>query len=141
MALPISNCKKLAGSPAVPLVTKSTFPPTGTAEVVGNPNGGGIGVPLTSWINDNPACPPATPIVSSGTWQTCEMQEWYHIEEYPDGVTCTDNNCLCGPGGNDPDYFLSYRNNSTDCRINIDIIRDPDFPLDLFEFYFNVPRP
>ncbi|MCW8926498.1 MAG: PilX N-terminal domain-containing pilus assembly protein [Xanthomonadales bacterium] len=139
VAYPISNFKKLAGSPAVPLVTKSTFPPQGTGEVVANPNGGGLGVPLSAWINENPTCPPATPITSSGTWQTCEMQEWYHVEEYPDGVTCTDNNCLCGPGGNDSDYFLSWKT-STETNIGIDIITDPAFPCDLFEFYFKVPR-
>ncbi len=139
VALPISNFKKLSGSPAVPLVTKSTFPPTGTAEVVGNPNGGGIGVPLTSWINNNPLCGPVTPITSSGTWQTCEMQEWYHTEEYPAGTACTDNNCMCGPGGNDPRYFLSWKN-ATTTNIGIDIIVDPLFPCDLFEFYFGVPR-
>ena len=63
---PLSNYKNLSGSPGVPLTTKSTFPPTGTAEVVGNPNGGGLGVPLTTWINDNPACSSGTDITSSG---------------------------------------------------------------------------
>jgi hypothetical protein len=139
VALPVSSYKKLAGSPAVPLVTKSTFPPNGTAEVVGNPNGGGVGVPLTSWINSNPACSPGTPITSSGTWQTCEMQEWYHTEEYPEGVTCTDNNCLCGPGGNDPRHFLSWKT-ATETNIGIDIIIDPAFPCDLFDTFFGVPR-
>jgi hypothetical protein len=139
VALPISNFRKLSGSPAVPLVTKSTFPPQGTAEVVGNPNGGGVGVPLTSWINNNSECSPGTPITSSGTWQTCEMQEWYHTEEYPEGVTCTDSNCLCGSGGNDTRHFLSWKN-STETHIGIDIIVDPAFPCDLFEFYFGVPR-
>ena len=139
VALPVSNYKKLSGSPAVPLVTKSTFPPDGTAEVVANPNAGGVGVPLSTWVNDNAACSPGTTITSSGTWQTCEMQEWYHTEEYPEGTTCTDNNCLCGPGGNDPDYFLSWKT-SIDTHIGIDIIEDSSFPCDLFEFYFDVPR-
>jgi Tfp pilus assembly protein PilX len=139
VAVPVSNYKKLAGSPAVPLVTKSTFPPTGTGEIVANPNAGGVGVPLSAWINENPACLPGSPISSSGTWQTCEMQEWYHTEEYPEGTTCTDNNCMCGPGGNDPTYFLSYKT-STETHVGIDIISDSSFPCDLFEFYFNLPR-
>ena len=122
----------------VPLVTKSTLPVTGTVEVVGNPNGGGLGVPLTTWINNNPACSPGTPITSSGSWQTCEMQEWYKTEEYPEGVigTCP-GSCQCGDG-NDTDYFLSWRKSTT--NINIDIIVDPNFPCDLFEFYFGVQR-
>jgi hypothetical protein len=141
VALPISNYKKLEGSPAVPLVSKSTFPPNGTAEVVGNPNGGGIGVPLTSWLNASTTCGPVSTISSSGSWQTCEMQEWYKTEEYPEGVTCTDNNCGCGALGNlgnDTDYFLSYSGSPP--HIGIDIIQDPSFPCDLFDFYFGVPR-
>jgi hypothetical protein len=67
------------------------------------------------------------------------MQEWYHTTEYPEGVTCTDNNCLCGPGGNDTRHFLSWKN-STETHIGIDIIVDPAFPCDLFDFYFGVPR-
>ena len=139
VAQPVSNYKNLAGSPSVPFVTKSTFPPTGTAEIVGNPNGGGVGVPLTTWINENPACSPGSSILDSGSWQTCELQEWYHVEEYPDGVTCTDNNCYCGPAGNDTDFFLSWRK-AADTNIGIDIVIDPLFPCDLFEFYFGVPR-
>ncbi len=139
VAKPVSTFKNLKGSPSVPLVTKSTFPPTGTAEIVGNPNGGGVGVPLTTWINNNNLCPPATPIISSGSWQTCELEEWYHTSDLPPGTTCTDNNCFCGPGGNDTDYFLSWRT-ANNTNINIDIIIDDDFPCDLFDFYFGTPR-
>jgi len=139
VAKPVSNYKKLSGSPPVPLVTKSTFPPTGTAEIVANPNGGGVGVPLTTWINDNPSCPPVAPIVDSGTWQTCEYQEWYHTADYPDGVTCTDNNCLCGSGGNDTSDFMSWKK-STDTNIDSDIVVDSGFPCDLFSYFFGVDR-
>jgi hypothetical protein len=65
-------------------------------------------------------------------------------------VTCTDNNCLCGPGGNDPEYFLSGVGFTpaqcsgtivgTDTCVGIDIVIDPAFPCDLFEFYFGEPR-
>jgi hypothetical protein len=134
------------------LVTKSTFPPNGTAEIVGNPDGGGVGVPLTAWINDNASCPPVAPITSSGSWQTCEYEEWYHVNEYPSGVECTDNNCYCGPSGNDVDYFMSWKKNgesAADCGgtflngdtcVNIDMIIDPGFPCDLFMTYFGEPR-
>jgi len=138
VARPVSAYKKLAGSPSVPLVTKSTFPPQGTAEVVGNPNSGGVGVPTSVWANDNDECSPATPITSSGSWQTCEMEEWYHTSERPEGVVCTDNNCTCGPGGNDTDYFLSWH--KADMHIGIDIVADPGFPCDLFETFFGVPK-
>ena len=133
IAKPISNYRKLTGSPAVPLVSKSTTPLNGTFEVVGNPNGGGVGVPLTTWIDDSAG------LLSSGTWQTCEMEEWYHTTELPEDVACTDNNCTCGPGGNDTAYFLSWKT-ATETNIGIDIVLDPVFPTDLFEFYFGVPR-
>jgi len=133
VAVPLGTDRKFAGSPAVPLVSKSQTPLDGTFEVVGNPNGGGVGVPLTTWVDANSG------ILSGGTWQTCEMEEWYHTPEQPEGVACTDNNCLCGPGGNDTTHFLSWKK-GTDTNINIDIILDPSFPPDLFEFYFGVPR-
>lgn len=139
VALPISNYKKLSGSPAVPLTTKTLLPLQGTVEIVANPNAGGIGVPVSAWINTNPACGPATPITSSGSWQTCELQEWYHTDERPDGTTCTDNNCLCGFAPVDTKYYLSYKIGAT-TKVSIDIIVDPLFPCDLFEHYFGVPK-
>ena len=58
----------------------------------------------------------------------------------PDDVACSQQgNCGCGPGGNDSDYFLSYRALG-ETLINIDIVVDDTFPCDLFEFYFGVPR-
>jgi len=137
VALPVSNYRKLTGKPTVPLVTKSIFPPQGSAEIVGNPNGGGIGVPLSVWVNDNAACGPSSTITSSGSWQTCEMEEWYHTADAPEGVACTDNNCMCGPGGNNTQYFLSWK--KSDTHIGIDIVQDASFPCDLFETYFGVP--
>ncbi len=140
IARPLSNYKNFSGSPGVPLTTKSTFPPTGTAEVVGNPNGGGVGVSLTTWVNDNPACSSGVDITSSGSWQTCELQEWYGVDAVPGDVGCpVPGNCQCGPGGNDTDYFLSWRKGQ-DTYIGPDIIIDDTFPCDLFEFYFGVPR-
>ena len=134
IAMPISNFRKLSGSPSVPLVSKSTTPLDGTFEIVGNPNGGGIGVPLTAWIDSTSG------LLSSGSWQTCEMEEWYHTNELPDDVICSDNNCMCGPGGNDTAYFLSWRGPGGDTNIGIDIVLDPSFPPDLFELFFGVPR-
>jgi len=67
------------------------------------------------------------------------MEEWYHMPERPAGVACTDNNCFCGPGGNDTDYFLSWKT-ANDTHIGIDIVVDPGFPCDLFETFFGVPK-
>jgi len=134
IARPLGTDRKLGGTPSVPLVAKSKVPLNGTFEVVGNPNGGGVGVPLTTWMDGT------EDLLSGGTWQTCEMEEWYHVADQPEGVACTDNNCMCGPGGNDTDYFLSWRAQGGDTHIGIDIIQDLNFPDDLFDTYFNVPR-
>ena len=54
----VSNFGAAAGgnTPNVPLTTKNSFPPSGTAEVVANPNAGGVGVPVTVWMNKNSQC-------------------------------------------------------------------------------------
>ena len=148
VALPVSNYKKLSGSPGVPLVSKSTIPFSGSMEIVGNPNGGGIGVPLTTWVDGTTGVVPGcgdfiSPILSDGTWQTCEMEEWYHANHQPEDVICDDNNCRCIPDGapaGDTSNFLSWRKSDSDCNIGIDIIEDPSFPPDLFELFFGVPR-
>jgi len=134
IARPVGTDRQLGGTPSVPLVAKSTVPLQGTFEVVGNPNGGGQNVPLTTWMDGT-----GDFLESSGSWQTCEMEEWYHTADQPDDVACTDNNCKCGPGGNDPDYFLSWKGPGG-TQINIDIIQDPNFPDDLFDIYFDEPR-
>jgi len=92
VAKPVSNFRALQGSASVPLVAKSALPAGGTMEVVGNPNASGVGVTATSWVNSNhDECPPTDTngnvmaegeeITDFGTWQTCELQEWYHVEE------------------------------------------------------------
>jgi hypothetical protein len=62
VSIPITSLTSLAGAGGMPLVTKNALPVTGSAEVVGNPNAGGIGVPVTVWANDRPnvsgGCPP-----------------------------------------------------------------------------------
>ena len=132
IARPVGTDRQLGGTPSVPLVAKSTVPLDGTFEVVGNPNGGGQGVPLTTWMDGT-----GDFLESSGSWQTCEMEEWYHTDERPEGVACTDNNCFCGSGGNDYANFLSWAGAD---ELGPDIVEDPNFPPDLFEFYLGVPR-
>ncbi len=54
------------GGPGVPLTTKSTFPPSGTSEIVPNPNGGGVGVPISAWMNSNDSCANQVPVDPTG---------------------------------------------------------------------------
>ena len=133
----VSNFGASAGgrSPKVPLTTKSSFPPSGTAEVVPNPNAGGVGVPVSVWMNANASCSADGSVVdpSSGSWATCEYHEWYGTDVLPDDYACP-GNCSC-----DQSESISYTHASADV-LGIDLVADPDFPCDLFQFYFGVPR-
>jgi hypothetical protein len=122
-------------SPWVPLTTKTMFPPTGAAEVVANPNGGGIGVPSSVWMNKNPSCTPDGSAIdpSQGSWATCEMHEWYEVEKIPDDWECP-GSCSCSF-----QESISYTHGDEDI-LGIDLILDADFPCDLFQFYFGVAR-
>lgn len=151
VAKPVANFKQLAGSPTVPMVAKSTFPPTGTANVVPNPNGGGVGVPISVWVNANPVVPfggvepkPYCPqldldVLSKGTWNTCEMQEWYHRNEKPERVACPDSSCKCDSDAESISYANDKEPGNTP-KIGIDIVRDTTFPCDLFLTFFGTPR-
>jgi len=131
----VSNFGGGAGgqAPSVPLTTKSTFPPSGSAEIVPNPNSGGVGVPVSVWMNGNASCGGSVIDPSSGSWATCEAHEWYGVDELPADYTCA-GNCSCSR-----DESISYTHGSDDI-IGIDLVDDPDFPCDLFQFYFGVPK-
>jgi Tfp pilus assembly protein PilX len=132
----VANFGAVAGGhgPAVPLTSKSTFPPSGSAEVVPNPNAGGVGVPTSIWVNANARCEGHTPVdPTGGSWATCEAHEWYGVDSIPDGIACT-GNCACTEAES-----ISYTHGSSE-TIGIDVEADPDFPCDLFEFYFGIPR-
>ncbi len=136
IAEPLTNFGAIGGGrgPAVPLVTKSTFPPSGTAEIVPNPNGGGLGVPMSVWVNQISSCPGGTPVdPSSGSWATCEAHEWYEENATPDGVVCS-SNCSCTK-----QESISYTHGS-DNILGIDLVADDQFPCDLFAFFFGIPR-
>jgi parallel beta-helix repeat protein len=131
----VSNFGATGGgnSPDVPLTTKSSFPPSGTSEVVPNPNAGGIGVPISVWMNDNECSSGAVVDPSSGSWATCEMHEWYGVDKKPDDMACS-GTCACTEAES-----ISFTNANTN-KLGIDLVLDPDFPCDLFQFYFGIPR-
>jgi len=146
VAKPLGNFKTLAGAPTVPLVTRSVFPPNGTAIVVPNPNAGGVGVPISAWVNDNDGfedtsltpsrtCDQdADAVLSSGTWNTCELQEWYGREAIPAGVACDQppGQCSCTEAES-----ISYKKTGQLTVLGIDIVKDQAFPCDLFHTFFN----
>jgi hypothetical protein len=134
VSLPMTNFNFARGTPAVPLTTKTSFPPTGTAEIVPNPNAGGVGVPVSVWANKNPACSTGDPLLGSGNWATCEYSEWYEADVIPGGMDCGNPSCSCAHS-----EALSYTIGLND-QFGIDLLEDDNFPCDLFEFYFGVPR-
>lgn len=120
-------------TPAVPITTRNSFPPSGTAEVVPNPNAGGVGVPLSVWMNGNDSCSGGGTIdPSNGSWATCEMHEWYGTNEIPADIACP-GNCSCSQSES-----ISYTLANDDV-VGIDLSFDPNFPCDLFQFYFGIP--
>jgi hypothetical protein len=133
----VSNFGGAAGgqAPAVPLTAKNTFPASGSAEIVANPNGGGVGVPISLWMNQNTQCPPAGGDLdlSGGSWGSCEAHEWYETERIPDDIECP-GSCSCAVNES-----LSTTHGGSPV-IGIDFVLDENFPCDLFQFYFGTPR-
>lgn len=128
------------GGPGVPLTSRSSVPPGGTAEMVPNPNGGGPGVPISAWINGRLAddlCPgdevPFDPY--SGSWSTCERHEWYGVDQFPEDYACPTSSCSCDAS----ERRLSYPDGDEQI-IGIDIVVDPLFPCDLFKATFGMEK-
>lgn len=130
VATPLTNYSFSNGSPAVPLTTRTTFPPTGTAEIVPNPNAGGVGVPVSVWANANPSCSDGAALLGSGDWATCEYHEWYESDEIPTSMGCQNPTCSCAKS-----EAISYTVGVDDV-VGIDLLVDEAFPCDLFEFFF-----
>lgn len=138
----------LARAPDSPLIAAGTIGITGTLSIVANPNGGGTGVPLSSWSGANTSL--------HGAMQSCHITEYLSTDSTT--TTQTDDNghslvlcpsCECP---NDSDLQLS-----NDGREGIDILDvdqavnggpsstdvNPDsayFPSDVFEYIFGVPQ-
>ena len=136
VAEPMANYGVLSGGngAGVPLTTRSSWPPSGNAEIVPNPNGGGVGVPVSVWMNANPNCGDQAVVnPSSGAWATCQLHEWYETEQVPENLECP-GSCSCSQSES-----ISYTHGNEDV-IGIDMDRDPEFPCDLFTFYFGIPK-
>lgn len=136
VAEPLANYGVLSGGngPGVPLTTRTTWPPSGNAEIVPNPNAGGVGVPVSAWLNANTSCDGAAIVdPGSGAWATCEMHEWYETDQVPENLVCA-GSCSCSD-----QESISYTHGTSDV-IGIDMDFDPEFPCDLFTFYFGIPK-
>ncbi|MBT8063570.1 MAG: hypothetical protein KJN94_01015, partial [Gammaproteobacteria bacterium] len=129
-----------AGGPGVPLTARTAVPLSGTVEIATNPNGGGVGVPISSWVNANngSACDvagdPIDPV--SGSYSTCERHEWYGVDEFPADYKCPTQNCACLKSD---DRLLSYADGN-ERILSMDIVPDDSFPCDLFQYMFGIPK-
>ena len=90
--------KVVAGAPDAPITVAGGLGVSGNFMIVANPNGGGRGVPLSVWTDDNVD-------LTTGSGTTCGQQEW------ADG-TCN-TNTYSGPGNkqsdildNDPNFLM-----------------------------------
>jgi parallel beta-helix repeat protein len=61
------------------------------------------------------------------------MHEWYGVDKKPDDMACS-GTCACTEAES-----LSFTDANTN-KLGIDLVIDPDFPCDLFQFYFGIPR-
>lgn len=132
VAQPLATFPILGGTPEVPLTSRTAVELSGGMTVVANPNAGGVGVPVSIWVD-------ATEGVNegNGTWQTCELEEWYGTPVVPADSACPGqgaNACNCTT-----EESLSRGSGNTTIR-NIDLLEDPNFPDDLFLTFFGVPK-
>lgn len=133
------------GGPGAPLIARTIVPLSGTVEIVPNPNGGGVGVPVSSWVNARTEDPPGYPGCASvadpvdpisGSYSTCERHEWYGMADFPADYKCPTNNCSCSAS---EDRLISYAEGNTRI-LGIDIIADDNFPCDLWKYSFGVDK-
>ena len=118
------------GGPGAPLTTKSTLPESGDTDIVTNPNGGGVGVPVSVWIDGVNADIEGF----GGSWTTCEAHEWYETDILPEDRKCPagSGNCTC-----DGKKQLSHSApGAGEQFLNIDMVPDQNFPPDLFFHLF-----
>lgn len=110
------------GVPGASLTAPFVGLPNGTADIVANPNGGGEGVPLSVWS--------ANDLTLNGVLRTCEAYEFYDQPSLPSDISCP--GCDCAVGSELSSKFTRY----SDIRDG-----DPNFPADLFQYFFDIPKP
>jgi hypothetical protein len=135
--------QRIGINPKTPAITASgVMQGVGNATIVGNPNSGGPGVPISIWSR-------ADFDGDNGTWQTCHIDDWLRnsVIEIYEGIPVCDGNpsdCTC-PG----DAILSTGGaggiteglDVLDIDNNFGTLRDSqEFPCDLMEFVFGEVR-
>ena len=135
IAQPLGTYRNLAGAPPVPLTSKSDVEISGSATLVGNPDAGGVGVMATVWSNNRPGWDGVIETAGQGTWQTCQLGDWYDTEDVPAGYSCPiqgANGCSC-----DGVELISSGEGGS-AVLELDIMQDDEFPEDLFQVFFGI---
>jgi hypothetical protein len=124
--------------PGAPMLAAGNIGASGNFSVVGNPNGGGPGVPLSAWSNGN--------VSLAGTSATCTLEDFLlssaaqttivdsrgqELVVCP-GCVCPNVNSLSNATIENYDIL----DNDGDIGINPDTT---NFPPDVFEYMFGVP--
>jgi hypothetical protein len=140
----LANVEPGGGPPVVPIMSFNSFSPTGTINVVVNPNASGVGVPASIWSRNYVYIEEP----GSGSVATCELEEflatrdssfWRSWTDAQGVVYQTCDSCTC------PDKVslgaLSHTQSTEPARKYFDIVdEDPNYPDDVFEYYFGVAR-
>ncbi|MFW1677251.1 hypothetical protein ACFVYJ_05650 [Pontibacter sp. JAM-7] len=118
-----------------PLMSNGNFPPGGTFSIVGNPNGGGTGVPVSAWVETSTT-------VGVASWQTCNMDEFLYqggnaadtkVEQADGFVLCDD--CRCQQADN----TLCEAGDVSDPSECLDIVETSESAVpDVFENVFGI---
>lgn len=124
-----------------PVMAAGTITGLGNSTIVGNPNAGGFGVPLSIWARNNFDG-------SGGSWQTCQLDEYLRSDlggvvmqgKAKNVATCADCDCTVG-----------NRLSDSSSVEGIDILDSTDadggkakagasyyFPCDMFEYVLGV---
>ena len=140
----LANVEPGGGPPAVPIMSFNAVSPTGAMNVVVNPNAGGIGVPTSIWSRNYVYIEEP----GAGSIATCELEEFLATRPSSAWRTWTDStgaeyltcdSCICPDKRSEG--ALSHTQNTEAPIKYFDIVdEDPDYPDDVFEYYFGVAR-
>jgi len=140
----IANVLPGSGGPGVPLTVTSNINATGTVSIITNPDGGGLGVPISIWSEND------VDFQSIGSSSTCEFGDYlakrdssfwrtHTFAESGNTVTVCDS-CTC-PDLSSDGALSHTASGGFPAREYFDIVdNDPAYPADLFEYYFGIPR-
>jgi hypothetical protein len=126
-----------------PVMAAGTITGLGNSTIVGNPNAGGFGVPLSIWARNNFDG-------SGGSWQTCQLEEYLRSDlsgvvmegKNKDVATCEDCDCTVGnrlSGSNLPVEGVDILDSTDADGGKAKAGTNYYFPCDMFEYVLGTP--